>query len=107
MAGDSPRHSPGMHRRHAPFDRAAELYDRARPTYTPALIDDLASMIPTRGRVLEIGPGTCQATLPLAERGLAIVAVELGAALAEIARRNLAEYPRVEVVNADFEEWEL
>jgi len=95
-----------MRRRRAPFDRVAELYDRARPTYPPALIDDLASMIPTKGRVLEIGPGTGQATLPLAERGFAIVAVELGAALAEIARRNVAEYPRVAVITADFEEWE-
>ena len=95
-----------MQRRRAPFDRVAELYDRARPSYPPQLIDDLASMIPAGGRVLEIGPGTGQATLPLAERGFAIVAIELGAALAGIARRNLAAYPRVEIVTADFEEWE-
>ena len=56
--------------------------------------------------MLEIGPGTGQATLPLAERGFAIVAVELGAALAELTRRNLSEHPRVEVVAAAFEEWE-
>jgi SAM-dependent methyltransferase len=57
--------------------------------------------------VLEIGPGTGQATVPLAERGCRIVAVELGAGLAAVARRKLARYPRVEVVVAAFEDWPL
>jgi SAM-dependent methyltransferase len=47
------------------------------------------------------------ATVPLAERGYEIVAVELGAELAAIARRRLAEYPDVEVVVAAFEDWPL
>ncbi|HXR10695.1 MAG TPA: hypothetical protein VN770_00235 [Gaiellaceae bacterium] len=36
------------------FDRVAELYDRARPSYPAALIDDVAALGP---RILEIGPG--------------------------------------------------
>src|SRR5205823_563423 len=55
---------------------------------------------------LEIGCGTGQATVPLAERGLEIVCVELGAGLAALARRRLARFPSVEVVHATFEEWE-
>ncbi|HEY8474503.1 MAG TPA: class I SAM-dependent methyltransferase [Natronosporangium sp.] len=43
--------------------------------------------------------------MPLAERGYQIVAVELGPALADLARRNLARFPRVEVVTGRFEEW--
>jgi SAM-dependent methyltransferase len=92
--------------RAAPFDRVAELYDRSRPSYPTELIDDLASLIPPGGRVLELGPGTGQATVPLAERGFAIVGVELGPALADIARRKLAPYPQVEIVDTAFEEWE-
>ena len=38
-------------------------------------------------------------------RGLEVTAVELGAGLAEIARRNVAPYPAVEVLNVAFEEW--
>jgi SAM-dependent methyltransferase len=57
--------------------------------------------------VLEIGPGTGQLTVPLAERGCTIVAVELGAGLAAVARRKLRRFPAVEVVTADFEEWPL
>lgn len=91
------------------FDSVADLYDRARPGYPPALFDDLARLagVGPGCRVLEIGPGTGQLTLPLAERGCEIVAVELGAALAAVARRKLERFPNVEIVNADFETWPL
>jgi SAM-dependent methyltransferase len=93
----------------ATFDSVADLYDRARPAYPPALIDDLARLagVGPGCRVLEIGPGTGQLTAPLAERGCDIVAVELGPRLAAVARRNLRHFPAVEVVTADFETWPL
>jgi SAM-dependent methyltransferase len=93
----------------ATFDSIAELYDRVRPGYPPALFDDLARLagVGPGCRVLEIGPGTGQLTVPLAERGCTIVAVELGADLAAVARRNLRSFPAVEVVTADFETWPL
>jgi SAM-dependent methyltransferase len=96
-------------RRRATFDEAAELYDRVRPGYPPALFDDLARLagVGPGCRVLEIGPGTGQATVPLAERGCRVVAVELGEALAAVARRNLARFPEVQVVTAAFEDWPL
>jgi SAM-dependent methyltransferase len=96
-------------RRRATFDQVAELYDRARPGYPPALFDDLARLagVGVGCRVLEIGPGTGQATVPLAERGCRIVAVELGEDLAAVARRNLARFPAVQVVTAAFEDWPL
>jgi SAM-dependent methyltransferase len=57
--------------------------------------------------VLEIGPGTGQASVPLAERGCILVAVELGADLAHLARRRLARFPAARVVTVDFEAWPL
>lgn len=89
----------------ATFGQDAELYHRARPRYPEELFDDLAALAPGR-RALEIGPGTGQATATLAERGYEIVAVELGASLAAVARRELAGYAAVEVVHADFDTWE-
>jgi SAM-dependent methyltransferase len=56
-------------------------------------------------RVIEIGCGTGQATVPLAERGLAVTAVELGTQLAAIARSRLAAFPTAEVVTSSFEDW--
>jgi len=91
------------------FDEDAERYDRARPGYPAELFDDLAALtgLGAGDRVLEIGPGTGQATVSLAPRGYRIVAVELGAHLADVARRNVAAFPDVEVVNAPFESWPL
>ncbi|AWS44314.1 trans-aconitate 2-methyltransferase [Streptosporangium sp. 'caverna'] len=91
----------------ASFTEDAELYDQARPGYPPELFDDLAELtgIGPGCRVLEVGPGTGQATVPLAERGCHIVAVELGAEMAALARRNLARFPSVQVVTAAFEDW--
>jgi SAM-dependent methyltransferase len=89
------------------FDEVPELYDRARPVYPPSLFDDLVELaeIPTTGRVVEIGCGTGQATLPRARRGLEIRCVELGEGLAAVARRRLKTFPTVEVINAPFETW--
>ncbi len=91
------------------FDEAAELYDRARPGYPAALFDDLAGLACCGPgcRVLEIGCGTGQASVPLAARGCALVCVELGPSMAAVARRNLARFPAARVVTAAFEDWPL
>jgi SAM-dependent methyltransferase len=90
------------------FNEDAERYDRARPRYPVAMFDDLAAAgAPVGARVLEIGCGTGQATVALAERGYRIVAVELGHEMATVARRNLARFDSFEVVTAAFEDWPL
>src|SRR5436309_3137871 len=90
------------------FEEVPDLYDRARPTYPPQLLDDLAALaaLASGASVLEIGCGTGKATLALAQRGYRVTCVELGERLAERARRNLAGFPAVEVVTADFETWQ-
>jgi SAM-dependent methyltransferase len=90
------------------FNEDAERYDRARPRYPVKMFDDLtAAGVGPGARVLEIGCGTGQATVALAERGYRIVAVELGPEMATVARRNLARFDSVEVVTAAFEDWPL
>ena len=92
----------------ATFEEVPELYDAARPLYPPQVFDDLVELasLDAGSRVLEIGPGTGQATLPLAERGFRVVGVELGERLGAFARRKLADFPNVEIVRAPFELWE-
>ncbi len=72
------------------FDQAAEDYQRTRPVCPPQLFDDLleSAGLKAGDRVIEIGCGTGQATVPLAGRGLAVTAVEPGHELAAIARRR-------------------
>ncbi|MFJ2198540.1 class I SAM-dependent methyltransferase [Streptomyces violaceusniger] len=108
MRDDTPDETRRVHLSRS-FDEDAELYDRARPGYPPELFDDLTEVAGTGPgcRVLEVGAGTGKATLPLAERGCRITAVELGADMAAVARRNLARFEAVEIVTADFETWPL
>lgn len=95
----------GRERLRSTFDGAAALYDEARPGYPERLFDDIVSLsrVPSGGRVLEVGCGTGQATLPLARRGYQVLCVELGDNLAAVARSNLAGYPDAEVLTGDFE----
>jgi SAM-dependent methyltransferase len=90
------------------FDSAAEAYDRGRPDYPEELVVDLIAHagIGEGARVLEIGPGTGQLSVPLAASGATLVAVERGEHLAEIARRKLSRFEHAEVVVADFDRWE-
>src|SRR5207244_3312522 len=58
-------------------------------------------------RILEIGCSTGQATLSLAMRGYRVTAIELGADMASVASRKLADFADVEVIVSDFESWPL
>jgi protein-L-isoaspartate O-methyltransferase len=91
----------------AGFDQAAEDFDRTRPVCPPQVFDDLVRLagLAPGDRVIEIGCGTGQATVSLAERGLTITALELGAELAAVARRRLARFPSVDVLTTSFEAW--
>lgn len=93
----------------ATFTEDAELYDRVRPGYPRQMYEDLSELaaLGEGCRVLEIGCGTGQATVPLAATGCRLTAVELGSEMAEVARRNLAPYPHAKVVVSAFEDWPL
>ena len=90
------------------FDEVPELYDRVRPGYPDELFSDLVAVtgVDERSSVLEVGCGTGQATRSLAGLGCSVTAVELGTAMAGLARRRLASFTNVEVETSSFEGWD-
>ena len=91
------------------FDEVPGLYDRHRPRYPSALFDDLVSLsgISPEGRILEIGCGTGQASISLAQRDYRVLCLEPGPAMARFAQQKLACFPRVEVLQSTFEDWSV
>ena len=90
------------------FDWDPENYDRARPSYPDALFDDLWAYLDVGTRaqpaVVEVGPGTGQATRALLARGARVTAVELGPRLAALLARKFRARTELTVLNAAFEE---
>lgn len=86
------------------FDTIPEQFDKYRPRYSPALFRDLieyADIGPGRS-VLEIGPGTGQATDPILDTGCDYHAIELGEHLCEMMKRKYGGKPNFHIVNDDF-----
>jgi SAM-dependent methyltransferase len=88
------------------FDKVAQQYDRHRPTYPDALLDQVCEVaaLGAGDRVLEIGCGTGQLTSNLLARGLRVSAIEPGGRLIALARQNLGDAGDVEFVNARLED---
>ena len=80
------------------FGSVAEQYDRLRPSYPAAFMDDLAALEPTH--VLDVGSGTGKVARALIDRGLRVLAVEPDEAMAAVARGH-----GVQVELARFETW--
>lgn len=84
------------------FNEAAEIYDRVRPSYPPDLFDALFQRLPSQPQIVEVGPGTGQATKDLLARGASVLAIEIGPAMAAKLRSNIPS-DRVRVRVGDFE----
>ena len=67
------------------FDQYAEAYDRFRPTYPDAVIDELLGPVAAGLDVLDVGCGTGIASRQMAQRGAKVLGVELAPRMAEIA----------------------
>lgn len=90
------------------FGEDPDAYDRTRPVAPDPVFDAIVHVagLGPGSTVVEIGPGTGQATRPLAERGLRILALEIDPRLADRARHNLGAFPDVSVLTTSFEAWD-
>jgi SAM-dependent methyltransferase len=83
------------------FGEAADEYDRIRPGYPAAMVDEIISLART-GPALEVGAGTGKATALFSRPGLDLTCIEPDARMAQVLRRNV---PGVNVVVSTFEDW--
>ena len=90
------------------FDDAAQLYDEVRPRYPEEIVEHIIAFaaLPAHGRIIEVGCGTGQITLPFAKRGYTMVALDQGDQLAALAGQHCQPYPQVRVVPCAFEAWQ-
>ena len=86
------------------FDTIPEQFDKYRPRYSPELFADLikyADIGPGK-KVLELGPGTGQATEPILKTGCDYNAIELGEHLYAKMKEKFGSYENFHIVNDDF-----
>jgi len=95
------RADQGLRDRARLFDREAERYDRTRPGYPGALIDEVLGPSPRGLPVLDVACGTGIAARQMARRGAQVAGVELNAGMAEIAERH-----GIPTKVAPFEAWD-
>ena len=85
------------------FDRAAETYDVTRglpPPIMDASVDALARVLAGR-RVLEVGVGTGRFALPLRDRGIRVVGLDISRNMIAKARAKGGASPAPRVRDAD------
>jgi len=93
----------------AVFDGIASDYDRNRPGYPDALVEEACRLarLGSGDPVLEIGCGSGQLTAALLARELHVTAVEPGQRLIALAEQKMPGHPQLAFVNARFEEAQL
>jgi SAM-dependent methyltransferase len=89
----------GNRARASSFGANAELYDRTRPRYPDAMVEDLLGG--AQLRVLDVGCGTGLLGRSFVERGCRVVGVEPDGQMAAVARRH-----GLSVEEAAFEAWD-
>jgi SAM-dependent methyltransferase len=88
------------------FGEVADEYDRIRPGYPAALVDDVLTYVQNGDApALEVGAGTGKATVAFAQRGVTITAVEPDEAMAAVLARRVLGQTNVTVTVSSFEDY--
>ena len=88
------------------FDTVASTYEKFRPGYTEELYRMIFDYIPINAdsKVVEIGIGGGQATLPILQTGCELTAVEYGESFSALCREKFKGYPKFSVKTGKFED---
>lgn len=87
------------------FDTAASVYEKIRPGYMDELYQTLFDYISIEksSRVIEVGIGGGQATLPVLRTGCHFTAVEYGEHFSKLCSEKFKDYPNFSVITDKFE----
>ncbi|WP_077534434.1 class I SAM-dependent methyltransferase [Massiliimalia massiliensis] len=91
------------------FDAIPEQFDKWRPRYCDELFEDIIqnAKIDPKKTVLEIGPGTGQATEPFLKTGCHYLAIELGENFVAFTKNKFRSYQNFRIINDDFETYDF
>ena len=86
------------------FDTIPEAFDRHRTRYCPELFSSLLaqSRVTARSSVLELGPGTGQATDPVLDTGCDYTGIELGGNFARVLEQKYGPRTNFHLIHDDF-----
>ena len=89
------------------FDRIPETFDKYRPRYREELFQELITLcrLDSDKKVLEIGPGTGQATEPILKAGCIYTAIELGENFTSFMKEKFYSFTNFSIINDDFEKY--
>ena len=90
----------------ATFDTVVSGYDKMRPGYVPELFETIFNYISIGedSRVVEVGSGSGQATLPVLKTGCELIAAEYGENFSKFLMEKFKDYPKFSVKTGKFEE---
>ncbi len=88
------------------FDTVASSYEHLRPGYCEDLYRMVFEYIPigSSDKVVEVGIGGGQATLPFLQTGCTLTAVEIGEQFTMLCRDKFKDYTNFSVINQKFED---
>ena len=86
------------------FGAIAREYDRVRPSYPDALVDDVVALLPGTAAV-ESGAGTGKASVLFAARGIRLLCVEPDPRMAAVLSENCRDFPNVSVTVSAVEDF--
>jgi ubiquinone/menaquinone biosynthesis C-methylase UbiE len=91
------------------YSPVAAIYYDARPAYPASQLDRAVALaqLSSNASMLEIGCGPGNATVALARYGFLITGLEPNPDFCHLAEQHCAAYPKVEICNTTFEEWQL
>ena len=91
------------------FDTVADKYAKMRPGYPAELYQKIFDYCPVdeTSKLMEIGIGGGQATLPFLQKNCSVTAVEYGEDLSELCRKKFKSFPGFKVITSRFEDVSL